>query len=256
MVACRLPRAPSPESANKTPGDFVINPPEATSTNLIYRDERLVVIDKPAGISLLADRSGVPCLWDALPGLLGRKPYLVHRLDKGTSGVLLIALDQATQSALTRAFNQREVSKYYLAWVAGRMDCKGTQTIDLPLKPGRKSRYRVAGQRDAIVRGKQGWSIAGHDPDGLPSLTRSRLLRHKKGRSLLLLAPLTGRTHQLRVHLAWIGYPIVGDSLYGRPGSPEQAGPRMQLHCHRLVVPGWGAFRAPAPEGWLQAPAD
>jgi len=213
----------------------------------LYRDAQLVALHKPAGISLLADRSGAPCLWDELPALIEGKPYLVHRLDKGTSGVLLVARDQPTQSALTRAFAGRRVGKFYLAWVTGTMTCTGTGTIDLPLRPGRKSRYRVAGPRDAIVRRGERWTLTKRDAEGVDALTRFRVLARTRGRTLLLLAPRTGRTHQLRVHLAWIGHPIVGDSLYGRPGAPEQSAARLMLHCHRLVLPGHGAFRAAIP---------
>ena len=231
--------APLPEHR----GDSAID----SSIEILYRDARLAVINKPADIALLADRSGAPCLWDALPDLLGAKPYLVHRLDKGTSGVLLIALDQRTQTALTKAFNRREVRKFYVARVAGQLATRGTLTIDLPLKRGRKSRYRVAGPRGAITRVPAGWLLpaADIDADGLDALTRVRTLHSEPAGSLLLLAPRTGRSHQLRVHLSWIGHPILGDSLYGKPGTPEQQAPRLQLHCHRLVVPGWGTFMAP-----------
>jgi tRNA pseudouridine32 synthase/23S rRNA pseudouridine746 synthase len=214
---------------------------------ILYRDSRLVVLDKPAGLSVLADRSGASCLWNSLPALIGGKPYLVHRLDKGTSGVLLVACDQQTQSTLTRAFGQRTVHKFYLAWVTGELACAGTGTIDLPLRPGRKSRYRVAGPREAIVRNGERWTLTRRDAEGLDALTRLRVLARVHGRTLLLLAPRTGRTHQLRVHLAWIGHPIVGDSLYGRPDAPEQTAERLMLHCHRLVLPGRGTFRAPVP---------
>lgn len=213
---------------------------------LLYRDDRLAVLDKPANASLLADRGGSRGLWDSLPALLGGKPYLVHRLDKGTSGVLLVALDQTTQSRLTRAFQGRQVRKFYLAWVVGVVDGGRTLSIDLPLRKGRKSRYRVAGQRAAIVRRADGWSLPESGGDGRPSITRLRRLQTSGDRSLILAMPLTGRTHQLRVHLSWIGHPIVGDHLYGRPGSPDQQAPRLQLHCHRLLVPGYGRFTARA----------
>jgi tRNA pseudouridine32 synthase/23S rRNA pseudouridine746 synthase len=218
---------------------------------VFYRDAHLVALDKPAGFSLLADRSGAPCLWDALPALLDGKPYLVHRLDKGTSGVLLVARDQPTQSALTRAFAKRDVRKFYLAWVTGELTCAGTGTIDLPLRPGRKSRYRVAGPREAILRTGASWTLTRRDPEGLEASTRFRVLARAHGRTLVLLAPRTGRTHQLRVHLAWIGHPIVGDSLYGRPEAPEQGAARLMLHCHRLVLPGQGTYCAPPPPGFV-----
>jgi tRNA pseudouridine32 synthase/23S rRNA pseudouridine746 synthase/23S rRNA pseudouridine1911/1915/1917 synthase len=229
---------------------------EDNPLEIIGRDERLAVLAKPAGISLLADRAEPDCLWNQLPERLGSKPYLVHRLDKGTSGVLLVALDQRTQSTLTRAFNRRTVRKYYLAWVVGQIDGPATRLIDLPLRPGRKSRYRVAGQRSAIRQTAAGWTLDGPtDPQGRPSSTRMRVLLPGPKRSLVLLQPLTGRTHQLRVHMAWIGHPILGDHLYGRPGAPEQAAERLQLHCHRLVVPGWGSFRTRPDADWLDAPS-
>ena len=217
----------------------------------IHRDEHLAVIDKPANVSLLADRSGAPCLWDALPDLLGAKPYQVHRLDKPTSGVLAIALDQPTQKALTRAFNARTVSKFYLAWVLG--DPGPAVIIDLPLKKGRKSRYRVAGQRDSIIEQDRRWQLAGDgEQEGHPSKTRFRRLMQNGNRSLLMLMPKTGRTHQLRVHLSWIGHPILGDQLYGKPGSPEQQTDRLYLHAHKLVLPGFGVYRSPLSPDWTQ----
>lgn len=226
--------------------------PAHPAVELLYRDAHLAVLNKPAEVSLLADRSGAPCLWDSLPERLGAKPYLVHRLDKGTSGVLLVALDAATQRDLTRAFQQRRVRKFYLARVTGTVvsGTPATLTIDLPLKKGRKSRYRVAGERAAIRRLPRGWQLDSESRDGHPSLTRIRVLRHDTDTTLLLAAPRTGRTHQLRVHLAWVGHPIVGDRLYGRPDSPPQRADRLQLHCHRLVVPGFGPFVAPLPAGF------
>lgn len=186
-----------------------------------------------------------------LPSLIGGKPYQVHRLDKGTSGVLLVARDAATQKRLTAAFRRREVRKYYATWVTGRLPHSGT--VDLPLKKGRKSRYRVAGERRHIRLDDRIWRLAGPTmPGGIPAVTRIRPLCVDAARTLLIAQPLTGRTHQLRVHLAWLGHPILGDHLYGRPGDPAQQAPRLQLHCHRLVVPGFGTFRAALPAaGWL-----
>jgi tRNA pseudouridine32 synthase/23S rRNA pseudouridine746 synthase/23S rRNA pseudouridine1911/1915/1917 synthase len=204
-------------------------------------------------VALLADRTGAACLWDALPDRLGTRPYLVHRLDKGTSGVLLVALDRPTQRRLTRAFQARDVRKYYLAWTMGAPPDGRTRTIDLPLRKGRKSRYRVAGPRDSIRQGPSGWTLGSRDGDGHASLTRLRVLRRHGERTLVLAAPVTGRTHQIRVHLAWIGYPLLGDHLYGRPGDPAQQAPRLQLHCHRLVVPGYGTFSAETPVDWMPA---
>lgn len=157
---------------------------------------------------------------------------------------MAVALNAATQSALTRAFTQRRIDKYYVARIVGHLQLDGTGTIDLPLRKGRKSRYRVAGQREAIVRSGNTWSLAQAE-EGHASLTRCRLVKDARG-DRIILKPLTGRTHQLRVHLSWIGYPIVGDSLYGNPSAPEQAGERLMLHAHKLTLPGFGTFCAPA----------
>ncbi len=208
------------------------------------------MLNKPANVSLLADRSGADCLWDALPDLLGRKPYLVHRLDKPTSGVLAVALDQQTQKQLTQAFAARTVQKFYLAWVLGHPGSRGV--IDLALRKGRKSRYRVAGQRADIIARHGRWMLRNPDPDGHASLTRFRCLKQRGNRSLLLLMPKTGRTHQLRVHLSWIGHPILGDQLYGKPQDPEQRANRLFLHARKLILPDAGCFRAPLDARWYQ----
>lgn len=225
--------------------------------DVLHRSDDLLVLNKPANVSLLADRTGGPCYWDALKQALGeRPPYLVHRLDKGTSGVLLVALNRNAQRALTRAFQQRAVRKFYLAWVVGSVALTATHTIDLPLKRGRKSRFRVAGPRDQIRRRERRWHLDEPDAAGHPATTRVRTLAAGEERSLLLLVPRTGRSHQLRVHLSWIGYPIVGDHLYGRPDDPMQHADRLQLHCHRLVVPGFGTFKAAPGAGWLPGPGE
>ncbi len=219
---------------------------EELGVEVLHSDAELIVLNKPAGLSVLKDRSGAPCLWEMLPALLDGRPYLVHRLDKPTSGLLIVARTAATQASLTRAFQARQVRKFYLAWVAGDPGAKGE--IDLPLKKGRKNRYRVAGPREAIAEQQKRWQLQPGSalPDGHDSRTHFRHLARAGGRSLLLLKPVTGRTHQLRVHLAWIGHPIVGDRLYGRPDSELQASDRLLLHAHRLVVPGRGSWSAPA----------
>ena len=209
---------------------------------VIAQRDDLWVLNKPSNISLLRDRSGAPDLWSQLNQQ--EKLYLVHRLDKGTSGVLLVARTQDAQRRLTRLFEARMVRKFYLAKVVGQLRATATRAIDLPLKKGRKSRYRVAGARDGIVSSEQGWHHP-HTEGGVDALTRVRTLQTDKDHTWIVAAPKTGRTHQLRVHLSWIGHPIVGDHLYGRQSDPRQAGERLMLHCHRLVVPGWGCFSAP-----------
>jgi tRNA pseudouridine32 synthase/23S rRNA pseudouridine746 synthase/23S rRNA pseudouridine1911/1915/1917 synthase len=228
--------------------------------DIIHDSKNLLVLNKPSDISMLADRSGAPCFWDQIKTELApERPYLVHRLDKGTSGVLLVARNQTTQRQLTRALQARTVAKFYLAWVVGRLETSTTQRIDLPLRRGRKSRFRVAGPRDQIERNGSKWQLKLPDAQpnqtaaeaGLESKTHLRTLLSSAERSLLLVRPISGRTHQLRVHLSWIGHPIMGDHLYGQPASPQQSAPRLQLHCHRLRVPGFGSFAVRPKAGWL-----
>lgn len=223
---------------------------------LIYQDSDLLVVNKPSNIALLQDRSGAANLWEQLKAEHG-KLYLVHRLDKGTSGVLLVARNATLQKQLTKAFQDRRVRKYYCARVLGNLSLPKTGHINLPLQPGRKSRYRIAAPRAAICRSHNHWHLddehlAKPAEPNYPSYSRVRLLSNSadalRGHtSELLLAPKTGRTHQLRVHLSWIGFPIIGDQLYGRPKSPEQRDERLRLHAHRVTVPGFGSFSAARP---------
>ena len=210
----------------------------------LHESSDLLVLNKPANISLLRDRSGAEDLWSLINQTA--KHYLVHRLDKGTSGVLLVAKTQARQSTLTQAFAERRVRKFYLAQVVGEFPRGSTLSIDLPLRKGRKSRYRVAAQRQAIQRTASGWQVAA-DGEGAEAFTRVRALSCSAGRTWVLAQPRTGRTHQLRVHLSWVGFPIVGDHLYGRPADPKQAASRLMLHCHRLVLPEGETYSAALP---------
>ncbi len=236
--------------------------------SILHEDPDLLVLDKRPGVSVLADRSGSGCLWEEIQEFCretGRaRPRTVHRLDKGTSGVLLVALTAECQSALTRQFNSREVVKTYLAVVEGIPDPKRAR-IDLPLASGRKGRYRVAGARAEIELNAKtappAWILpAGGVPfskPSHPSLTSCRVLRVAGSKSLVLVQPHTGRTHQIRVHLAWLGWPIVGDTLYGKqPKESIEAAGRLMLHARKLVVSTtWRkeaphrslVFRAPIP---------
>ncbi|MBM4205620.1 MAG: RNA pseudouridine synthase [Gammaproteobacteria bacterium] len=212
---------------------------------VLFENRELLVLNKPSGLAVLQDRTTEINLW-ALLAARGRF-FLVHRIDKGTSGVLILAKSQAVQRHLTKLFASRNIGKFYVAQVLGAFPDQGTLLIDLPLKPGRKSRYRVAGERaDIRIDGKT-YRLARKSDEGVEALTRIRLLARQGERSLVMASPLTGRTHQLRVHLAWTGYPIAGDNLYGKPGSALQNDDRMRLHCHRLVIPGFGSFSAPVP---------
>lgn len=224
--------------------------------DIVYRDDDLLVIDKPAGVSVLADRSGAPELWPWLKELGATR--LVHRIDKGTSGLLAVARTRSCQRHLTRAFAEHRVVKLYLAGCVGDPGVHATACIDLPLRPGRKSRYRVAGARSDIQRSPDGWSLANASADGKPSQTLIRRVRPGIAQSWHAVRPVTGRRHQIRVHFAWIGHALLGDHLYGRPNESAQAWPRLALHAHRLALPGrtgerrW--FCAPPPPDLCDKP--
>ncbi len=219
---------------------------------IVEASDELLVLNKPAGLSLLRDRSGAADLWTLLKDRYGQL-HLVHRLDKDTSGVLLVARSGALQRRLTRAFAGRSARKLYQARVVGSLPLQGSGCIDLPLRKGRKSRYRVAGERARITRSGNRWQLsasgepAARDAAGLSAMTYLRVGVSSPGYSDLWLRPVTGRTHQLRVHLAWIGHPIVGDRLYGKPEDTAQKAPRMALHATRLQIPGIGRWTVPAP---------
>ncbi len=196
----------------------------------MHADAALLVVDKPAGLLAVPGRG--PDKQDCLIARLQRRwpqALTVHRLDEATSGLMVFALDGAAQRALGRAFERREVVKRYTAIVHGRPDGDAGE-IGLPigLHWPERPRRRI-------------------DPDGQPALTRWRVLAGDAATSRLDLEPLTGRTHQLRVHLAAIGHPIVGDRLYG----PERpAAPRLLLHASGL------AFMHPATGAPLRVDAE
>jgi len=190
---------------------------------VIFADADLIVVDKPAGMPSVPARTPLdpPCVaWRrrAEYGLL----EAAHRLDRDTSGLLVLARSQEMRASLGRAFEARTVRKRYEAVVHGGPD-RTEAVVHLPLAsdPVRPPRSRV----DPIL--------------GRPATTRWRLLAASpvpgKHWSLLELEPVTGRSHQLRVHLAWLGMPIVGDRLYG-PSSGTQA-LRLALHAVWLVFP-------------------
>jgi 23S rRNA pseudouridine1911/1915/1917 synthase len=218
--------------------------PEAIPLDVLYEDQWLLVINKPPGLvvhpapghwrgtlvsALLHHWQGSP------PGLDPARPGIVHRLDKDTSGVLLIAKDAATLADLGTQFRTREVEKQYLAFVWGRpRSARGT--IAEPI--GRNPVHR---KQMAVRRG------------GREALTTYEVLERFDDMTLLRLFPKTGRTHQLRVHLAAIGCPVVSDALYGR-GRRAAPAPiaRHALHAERIAVrhPHTGApltFSVPMP---------
>ncbi|MCY4656004.1 MAG: RNA pseudouridine synthase [Gammaproteobacteria bacterium] len=218
---------------------------------VLFENSELVALDKPSGISVLRDRSGASNFFDQIKQQF-RGARLVHRLDKFTSGVMIVAKNRASQSELSKAFATRKVTKHYLCVVAGHFPGGRTLKIDLPLKAGRKSRYRVAGLREEIRPSVEGWLI--QTDQGLESVTEARLFRQGPDRSMLVCQPKTGRTHQIRVHLSWIGHAIVGDHLYGSTNSPVQSWKRLALHAHKICIPQLSkSISAPVPQDFAEA---
>jgi tRNA pseudouridine32 synthase/23S rRNA pseudouridine746 synthase len=190
---------------------------------LLFADDALVAVDKPAGLLSVPGRGEdkLDCVARRVQALHA-DALVVHRLDMATSGVLLMARGASVQRRLGLAFARREVHKRYVAVVHGTM-AGAEGEIDLPLAADWPLRPR---QKVDPVHGK-------------PSLTRWRLLSADPaaGTSRVLLEPVTGRSHQLRVHLLAIGHPIVGDALYG-----ARDGGRLMLHAASLAFahPGNG----------------
>ena len=187
------------------------------SFNLVHADDALLVLDKPAGLLAVPGRGEdkQDCLSARVQA---RYPdaLVVHRLDMSTSGLMLFARGTAVQRRLCRAFADGEVAKQYVAVVEGRLlDDHGV--IDTPLAADWPNRPR---------------QVVDHER-GKASLTHWRVLERGEDSTRLLLEPVTGRTHQLRVHLQWIGHPIRGDALYAP--APLRA-ERLLLHATRLLL--------------------
>lgn len=199
---------------------------------VLYADDALLVLDKPAGLLSVPGRG--PDNADCLSARVQAQypdALIVHRLDMGTSGLLVLARGPEAQSRLSRAFAQRQVHKQYVAVVAGQPDTASADTdgwsdirlpliVDWPNRPKSKVDFDI----------------------GKPSHTRWRVLHSaphsqlEHGTTRLALEPVTGRSHQLRVHLQAIDHPILGDELYA-DNTALQAAPRLLLHACAIELP-------------------
>ncbi|KAA9131939.1 RluA family pseudouridine synthase [Marinihelvus fidelis] len=191
--------------------------------SVIFEDDRLLVCDKPSGI---AAHGGSGVAWGVIDAYRQSRPGkpldLVHRLDRETSGVMVLAKDVETLRHLQEQFAGREAEKRYFALLEGRVNDDRT-LVDEPL-----ARREVSGERLVVV-----------DEEGKPAQTEFTVLERWRDATLVEARPLTGRTHQIRVHAAWLGCACAGDSRYGdrerQPSWKEQGLERLFLHAHALA---------------------
>lgn len=189
---------------------------QAPSLRVLYEDGALLAVDKPAGLPAQPTPGGATSLAALATAHLGHAAGLVHRLDKGTTGVTLFGVTDEATSALAAAFRTGRVQKQYLAATGPGLPEAGTVALPLSRDPSRPGRWRA--------------SARAH---GVEAVTEYRRLGIAAGYALAVLWPRTGRTHQLRAHLTSLGAPLLGDVLYGGARTAE----RPLLHAHALVFP-------------------
>ncbi len=194
----------------------------SSELQVVHLDEHLAVIDKPAGLVVHpAPSHHGPTLVDELGEILGggadpERPGIVHRLDKETSGLLVVARDDATHAALQEQVRRREVERVYLALAGGRLGSR-TGTIDAPIGRASRQRHRMAVSGAASRQAR----------------THFEALELLASETYLEVKLETGRTHQIRAHFGAIGHPLVGDATYG--GERKYGLCRQFLHAHRLA---------------------
>lgn len=223
--------------------------PQAIPIAVVYQDAHMLVVDKPAGIAVHPgpghpDRTLVNALLALAPDLKGiggvQRPGIVHRLDKDTSGLMVVAKTDRAHASLTQQLKERRVKKTYVALVSGSV-AQAEGEVDAPI--ARHPRHR---KRMAVVVG------------GRDAVTRYKVVHRYLGSTLVEAYPVTGRTHQIRVHFASLGHPLIGDKVYGKASALVD---RHFLHAARLgfFLPPeeaeWREFESPLPDD-LQAALD
>jgi 23S rRNA pseudouridine1911/1915/1917 synthase len=201
---------------------------------ILYEDDHLLFVDKPAGVVVQPSRDPAePFLFQTVTDYLrgnGEEAFLLQRLDRDTTGVMFFSKSSAMNSLLTRQFEQREIRKTYAAIAVGRVG--EAQLIDAPI-------------------GRVGPILFGVRASGKPARTELDPVAWRDESTLLRIRLMTGRTHQIRVHLASIGHPVLGDWLYGER---DDCRPRLHAHLLQMTHPATGAplaVAAPLPADFL-----
>lgn len=195
------------------------NPPMTPYLSIVYQDDDLLIVNKPSGLLTVPGKD--PKHADCLIARVNRvfpTAKIVHRLDMATSGIICLAMHKEAHRNLSMQFQDRKTVKRYIARVFGKLE-QPTGSVDLPLIC------------DWPNRPKQ---MVDHD-NGKPSLTHFKVLEHEDNATRVELTPITGRSHQLRVHMLSLGHPILGDRLYSHPAALAMA-PRLQLHAEMLSL--------------------
>jgi len=195
------------------------NPPMTPYLSIVYQDDDLLIVNKPSGLLTVPGKD--PKHADCLIARVNRvfpTAKIVHRLDMATSGIICLAMHKEAHRNLSIQFQDRKTAKRYIARVFGKLE-QQTGSVDLPLIC------------DWPNRPKQ---MVDHD-NGKPSLTHFKVLEREQDATRVELTPITGRSHQLRVHMLSLGHPILGDKLYAHPEAFAMA-PRLQLHAEMLTL--------------------
>nr|WP_228482585.1 bifunctional tRNA pseudouridine(32) synthase/23S rRNA pseudouridine(746) synthase RluA [Pseudoalteromonas sp. MB47] len=195
------------------------NPPMTPYLSIVYQDDDLLIVNKPSGLLTVPGKD--PKHADCLIARINRvfpTAKIVHRLDMATSGIICLAMHKEAHRNLSIQFQDRKTAKRYIARVFGKLE-QETGSVDLPLIC------------DWPNRPKQ---MVDHD-NGKPSLTHFKVLEHEQNATRVELTPITGRSHQLRVHMLSLGHPILGDKLYAHPEAFAMS-PRLQLHAEMLTL--------------------
>ncbi|QSX30557.1 bifunctional tRNA pseudouridine(32) synthase/23S rRNA pseudouridine(746) synthase RluA [Shewanella cyperi] len=198
--------------------DFIYSPPTTPWLDVLYQDKDIIVLNKPSGLLSVPGRD--PAHHDSIWSRVKEAhPHsqIVHRLDMATSGVIVLALRRSAESELKRQFRDRETQKVYYARVAGHVKSSGSVNLplicDWPNRPKQKVDLQI----------------------GKPSLTHYEVVSYGKRSTLVRLMPVTGRSHQLRVHMLALGHPILGDGFYADPLARSLAD-RLLLHAAELSI--------------------